>query len=80
MGDACGAFNVGYCYLNGIGVEHNKNKAFIHYLKSAEMDNVDGLLEVGYCYLNGIGVEKDEYKAFTYYQKSAEIELNKALK
>ncbi|KAF0543510.1 calmodulin-dependent protein kinase [Gigaspora margarita] len=63
---------LGYCYEYGIGVEKDENKAFIHYQKSADMNNPNGMFQVGYCYYLGIGVEIDKLKAFNYYLKSAE--------
>src|SRR6185312_3903200 len=65
-------FWLGYCYEYGIGVEKDKNKAFIHYQKSAEMNHPNGMYQVGCYYYLGIGVEKDNHKAFMYYLKSAE--------
>ncbi|RIB05371.1 hypothetical protein C2G38_600161 [Gigaspora rosea] len=73
MGSANGAFNVGYCYQNGIGVEKDEHKAFEYYQKSSEMGYSVGINGVGRCYENGIGVEKDENKAFNYYLKSADM-------
>ena len=45
---------LGYCYEYGIGVEKDENKAFIHYNKSAEMNNPNGVYQVGYCYYRGL--------------------------
>ncbi|RIB16908.1 hypothetical protein C2G38_2038178 [Gigaspora rosea] len=67
-------FNLGSSYHIGNCVEKDEHKAFIYYLKSAEMGHIKGILNVGYCYRDGIGIEKDEHKAFTYYQKSAMLE------
>ena len=37
--DPDGIFWLGYCYEYGIGVEKDENKAFMHYHKSADMNN-----------------------------------------
>ncbi|KAF0477718.1 calmodulin-dependent protein kinase [Gigaspora margarita] len=63
---------LGYCYEHGIEVEKDEDKAFIHYQKSANMNNSNGIYQVGYCYHLGIGVETNRQEAFLHYQKSAE--------
>ncbi|KAF0523843.1 Sel1 repeat protein [Gigaspora margarita] len=65
-------FEQGKRYLNEENAK-DKEKAFECFLKSAELDHVDGMVNVADCYLNGIGTEKDEYEAMQWYQKSANL-------
>ncbi|RIB16793.1 hypothetical protein C2G38_2315644 [Gigaspora rosea] len=74
LGNSDGIFQVGNCYLDGIGVKKDKNKAFIYYQKSSKMGHIKGMHNLGCCFQNGIGINNDEYIAFIYYQKSAELD------
>jgi TPR repeat protein len=40
----------------------NKYKAFVHYLKSAEMDHSIGIFKTAICYYYSIGVEESYSK------------------
>jgi TPR repeat protein len=44
MGRADGMLQVGYCYLQGIGIEKDDCQAFIWYKESADMNNSDEYL------------------------------------
>jgi TPR repeat protein len=50
-------YQVGVCYDLGIGVETDKQKAFAHYQKLADMNNSNRTFQVGFRYYNEIGVE-----------------------
>ncbi|RIB02875.1 hypothetical protein C2G38_2226618 [Gigaspora rosea] len=68
MGHTSGIYNVGNCYLYGIGIEKDEHKAFIYFQKSAEMGNNDAMSQLGYCYRNGIGTKIDIQKANYWFQ------------
>ncbi|RIB21220.1 kinase-like domain-containing protein [Gigaspora rosea] len=76
-GDASGINNVGFCYLYGIGIEKDENKAFIYFQKSAEMGFTDGMSSMAKCYRNGIGVIRDLDKAKNWYQRSNGKDIKK---
>lgn len=59
------------CYVNGIGVEINLEKAFEFYFKSAEQGHPLGEVGLCSCYLFGYGVEINLPKAFELCSKSA---------
>lgn len=44
MGCPLGIFSVGYCYYRGIGVRKNERNAFIHFKKSVDIYDVNGIL------------------------------------
>ncbi|CAB5199549.1 unnamed protein product [Rhizophagus irregularis] len=61
---------LGNCYLNGIGTEVNKMKAFESYEKAANQGYKVAQYILGECYELGNGVNRDETKeAFEYYKK-----------
>ncbi|RIB20397.1 hypothetical protein C2G38_2179384 [Gigaspora rosea] len=91
--DPNGIFWLGYFYEYEIGVEKDENKAFIHYQKSANMNNSNGMYQAdnsiriwktAFCYFYGIGIEKDDkfwkwYKNYFYeYGIGVEKDENKA--
>ncbi|RHZ79193.1 hypothetical protein Glove_151g16 [Diversispora epigaea] len=65
-----GQYEIGNCYLNGIGTTKDEKKAFQWYLKSAE--GGDSGAHLGLLYEEGVGTTKDHRKAFQWYFKSAE--------
>ncbi|RHZ72864.1 hypothetical protein Glove_236g7 [Diversispora epigaea] len=69
-GDA--QFDLGNCYMQGIGTTKDEEKAFQWFLKSAEGGNHLGQNNLGRSYRKGIGTTKDEEKAFQWYLRSAE--------
>ncbi len=71
-GNSLAQYQIGNCYLNGLGIEKNEKKALGWYLKSAERGNSNAQYQLGYFYEYGIGTIKDEIKAFKWYLKSAE--------
>jgi TPR repeat protein len=70
---------LGYCYMNGKGINKNETKAFDWYLKSATVGCIYGQSSgnavaqnnLGDCYQFGVGTDKNEIKAFEWYLKSA---------
>ncbi len=69
--DAHAQFVLGHCYLTGIGVEVDFEKAFELFKRSARQGNAYAQYNLGYCYEKGIGVVKDCDKAAQWYTKSA---------
>lgn len=72
-GDADGMRRLGYCYLNGIGVEASEEKAFEWTRKSAEMGDTKATLALGSCYSFGWGVAVDKETAIACYRRAAEL-------
>lgn len=58
-----GAYQMGWCYENGVGVEQSNYEAFRYYALSAQADYPEGKMALARCYRNGIGTEKSESKA-----------------
>jgi len=71
-GDSDSIYNLGYCYLNGVGTSINEQKGFSYYCKAAEQGYVLAQSALGVCYEFGLGVVSDFTKAFMYYSISAE--------
>lgn len=62
---------VGYAYLEGIGITQDLHKAFEWTKQSAIHGDRDGQFNLAYMFENGIGVEKDIEKAQFWYQEAA---------
>lgn len=63
---------LGYCYMKGVGVEKNHEKAIEWYLRAAEQGDNEAQLAIGLAYEHGVVVEKDYEKAVEWYLKAAE--------
>lgn len=63
---------LGFCYLNGLGIEKNPNLAMEWFQKAAEQGHIVAQSNVGYCYSNGIGVETNYEEAIKWYKYPAE--------
>lgn len=59
IGNADAQTNIGYLYLNGIGVKKDKKKGIEYIKAAANKYNLEGIKQLYYCYLNGNGVKKD---------------------
>lgn len=70
-GNAAAQNLLGQCYLDGLGIARNPQKAFYWISKAAEQKNLKALCNLGYCYENGIGTEKDFFQAYSFYKLSA---------
>lgn len=55
--------NLGWCYLNGLGVEEDFKKAFQYFQQAYELGSLLANNHLGLCYLNGWGVDVDREKA-----------------
>lgn len=62
---------VGYFYLDGLGVEKDLSKALYWTERSANHGDRDGQYNLAWFYENGIGVEADMEKAQYWYKKAA---------
>lgn len=66
-------FTLGIMYEQGIGINKDEDKAFHHYLKSAQGGYEDAQYRMGSIYLDGLlGVEKNISKAVEWFEKAAE--------
>jgi hypothetical protein len=70
---------VGYAYLEGIGVEKDLKAAFEWTQKGANLGDRDAQYNMGYMYEHGLFVEKDRSKAFEWYRRAAQQEQNLAI-
>lgn len=73
-GDADGMRRLGYCYLNGIGVEASEEKAFEWTRKGAELGDPKATLALGCCYSFGWGVAVDKEAAIECYRRAEEVD------
>ena len=62
---------VGYFYLEGLGVEKDLSKALYWTERAAEHGDRDGQYNLAWFYDEGIGTEKDVEKAKCWYEKAA---------
>lgn len=71
-GDPRSMSSLGWCFLNGVGVEKNVDTAYSWYLKAAESGNAGSLFNLGWFYQNDLSVEKNLNTAFECYKTAAE--------
>lgn len=62
---------IGFFYLEGLGVEKNLSKALYWTERAAEHGDRDGQYNLAWFYEEGIGTEKDIGKAKSWYEKAA---------
>ncbi len=72
MGSMNAVARVGWCYLNGNGVDKDLEKAYDYCLKAAEQENTIGQNCLGTIYVNGEGVKKNVVKAAEWFHKAAQ--------
>ncbi len=73
QGNPIALLNLGYCYLNGQGVQQDYSKAFRCYQKAAESGNASAIGSVGFFYERGYGVTRNLVLAVDNYRKAAEL-------
>jgi TPR repeat protein len=72
QGNSKAQVNLGFMYLNGIGVEKDSGKAAKLFSAASEKDDAKAQYYFGQAYLHGDGIEKNENKSFVLFKKSAE--------
>ena len=65
-------FHRGICYLSGIGVKSDYERAGQYFMGAARHGNVEAQINLGLMYEEGEGVQQDYSKAFEWYSKAAE--------
>jgi len=71
-GDPSGKFELGECYLHGIGVIADEKRGLDLVRETADAGDSRAMSEMGFCYSRGLGVAKDFNAAFQWYSKSSE--------
>ena len=71
-GDADAMYDIGACYLDGLGVDQNDQDALYWIKQSANVGQPDALALLGDCYLYGWGVEQDYERAFSFLDNAIE--------
>ena len=59
-------YALGYCYMNGLGIDKDMEAAIMYFEKSLNIRNRKTLIALIHIYSNGIGVPKDNNRAFWY--------------
>ena len=82
--DANGLYNLGMCYMQGVGCEQNEKLGFECFRTAAELGHPEAINNIGGCYRDGIVVERSLEAAAEWFSKSAELgdmygQLNYAL-
>lgn len=70
-GDAVAMDVVGQCFANGTGVAKDAAKAYDWFAKSADKDNVDGIVHMADALYGGIGVKLDKDAAGKAFERAA---------
>lgn len=71
---------VGYFYLEGLGVEKDLSQAFVWTKRAAEHGDRDGQYNLAFFYEEGIGTEADLDMAKYWYQQAAKQNHDLAIK
>lgn len=72
--DPNGLYNLGMCYMNGIGCERDVKLGFNAFKTAAERGHPEAINNVGGCYREGIVVERDLEKAARWFKISSDFE------
>ena len=62
---------IGYFYLEGLGVEKDPERAFYWTRRAAEHGDRDGQFNLGWFYEEGTGAERDPAQAVRWYREAA---------
>ena len=79
-GDANAQHNLGYMYVQGLGVERDVAQALEWYRKSAEQGFAESLNDLGFMYANGSGVPQDLVQAYVLFTQAASTGDEKTLR
>ena len=71
---------IGYCYLKGLGVAKDLERAFAWTLRAAEHGDRDGQYNLGALYEEGLGVKRDLERAARWYLAAARQDHDLAAK
>jgi len=72
MGDESGKNGLGYCYLNGIGVERNPEVAFNYFTSAANGGYDEAMYNLGVMYTQGLGTQQNLQQALAMFLKAAQ--------
>jgi len=72
QGYAQAQYNLGTCYLDGIGVAKDLVEAVKWHRKAADQGHAPAQYVLGLCYENGDGVAKDQIEAVKWHRKAAD--------
>ncbi|MCR4754196.1 MAG: sigma-70 family RNA polymerase sigma factor [Lachnospiraceae bacterium] len=64
---------IGYIYLNGLGVDVDYNKAYEYYMKAYDMGDRTAYHQIGWMYEKGYCLEQDYSRAMEEYTKAANL-------
>ena len=64
--------NLGFLYVNGLGVPQDYEAALKWYRRSAQQGNAAGQHNLGVMYARGLGVPENQDEALTWYRRSAD--------
>jgi TPR repeat protein len=79
-GHVCAAFDVGLCYMYGLGSSNNianPSHAFLWFQHAAAKGHAQAQCAVGFCFEQGYGIRKSTQEAVAWYRRAA-IESNEA--
>lgn len=77
-GDKKAQNNLGYMYLNGVGVDKNHEKALLWYRKAAKQGVAEAQHSLGFMYSEGLGTDPVYAIALKWYRMAAELGLSQA--
>jgi TPR repeat protein len=71
-------YELGKCYLNGLGVKRDNVEAYKWFQKAAEQEHIQAMTELGLLYLNDTSGKKDDKESAKWFLKAAELGNPKA--
>ena len=82
--DANGLYNLGMCYMHGLGCRPDPALALQSFRSAADCGHPEAINNIGGCFRDGIAVEQDSAEAAKWFRKSADLgdpygQLNYAL-
>ncbi len=72
--DANGLYNLGMCYMQGLGVSQEDQKAFSYFRSAAEKDHPEAINNIGLFFREGRVEEKNLEQSAKWFEKSAEFD------
>jgi len=72
-GDKVAQYNLGLCFMSGLGVPKDQLQAVSWWRKSAAQGFAPAMYNLGYCYMNALGIKADLVAGVSWYRKSAEL-------